>query len=920
MSFKLKIVRDLNVINSQGLLYEHDCGARLVHINNNDENRAFMVAFKTPPRDDSGVFHIIEHCVLCGSDRYPVKEPFSELLKSSLFTYLNAITFPDRTVYPLASVNENEFFKMMDVYLDGVFAPLLRKEVFLQEGLHYDVGERKYGGIVYNEMLGAYSDPAVVLKARAYRELFCSSSRRFDSAGTPEGILSVTYEGVLEDYRKYYDPGNAFFYVYGDLQIERVFHMVDGYLERVGTDGAVDGGVTAGGNCLCEGSECKEKAAVSVTYECDGVRYGGLYYKLPPVIDVATLAAVNVLDNYFLKMPGAPLKEAIYADGLCGEITSVLDTDARIPVYGLGLTQVNGDMRTVKTRIEAVLRGVLKDGLDKGRLDAAINKYAVEVAEEYYGYRPRGIQYGLDIMPHWMYFDRPFTALKRFDMADRLRKWPVERFASVIEGCLLADTVEGSGIADTAGKGSFAGLGDSIADFDLLKAYQHAADGAWPVKPLNLSEVAVRPERVVSHEDCVNGVKVICADVGAGDLVYVDLVFDTGSVPKRLLPYIGLLVKIIEDSGLSADVYRHAGGISAGFNVFTKADGSYSPKLVVSATVFKESLDRFFGFAERVIHGLGVGEGRIRPLAAEQLIKMERSFTVAGHLAAVERAKSYYSDAAAYTEHVRGLDFYRAVKSGLDEAEAALREAAACIFARENLCVFVCGGSADIMQAVKNGRRFAGFVEVLPTGSAEPARKILTFEKRGSEAIITSANVNFNACAFDFKRLGIEYSGKLTVLAAFLANEYLIPNIRHKGGAYDCGCRFTPDGDAYFFSYRDPNVAETFSVFEGCAEFLRSSEVSEDTLRQIVIGALNGVIKPVHAREKHNRLIYNYFSYEYYSGIECDNARREAEEIASVGRGDLKLLADMVETGLGQAGRCSVGNEENMDGFDVSML
>ena len=881
-SYEIVEGRQVPDLNSYGYLLRHKkTGARVTLLSNDDSNKVFYIGFRTPPKDSTGVAHIIEHTVLCGSKNFPVKDPFIELAKGSLNTFLNAMTYPDKTVYPVASCNDKDFQNLMHVYLDAVFYPNIynEKNIFMQEGWHYELedaeDELRINGVVYNEMKGAFSSPDDVLDREVLNSLFPDTAYGTESGGDPDVIPSLTYEEFLEFHKKYYHPSNSYIYLYGDMDMAEKLEFLDReYLDRfdaleVDSQIRVQEGFDAPREIRREYSIMEGESEQGNTYLAYNAVVGDN-------LDRKLYIAFQTLDYALCSAPGAPIKEALIQKGIGKEIYSNYDNGVMQPYFSI---VAKGAEEGQKEEFARVIEDVLKEqagkGIDRKALKAGLNYLEFKYRESDFGSYPKGLMVGLQALDSWLYDERKplihveanetFAALKaEMDEGyyeDLIRKYLLDNGHKSVLVLAPVKGLTAKKDAELAKKLQEykAGLSkeeieEVVKQTKELEEYQEEPDQKEDLEKIPLlkrEDIKREAENYVNEERYAGDTLILTHNIFTNGIGYLRFMFDIGQIPGELFPYIGVLKNVLgmvdtknyAYGDLCHEINIKTGGINLVANTYINSANmpEYKVMLEIKAKALYEKMPEAFRLAEEIaLHSKFTDKKRLYDVIAEIQSRMQASMVSAGHSLAALRALSYLSPTAAVAGQLSGIPQYRLLeklegrfeeeKEGLVQKLELLVKS---IFRPENFMMDYVGeekgyqGLEELVQSFR-GKLFTDPVE------KEEFRPVL--EKK-NEGYLTSAQVQYVCRAGNFIRKGLPYTGALKVLKVMMGYDYLWNRVRVKGGAYGCMCSFGKSGDSYFVSYRDPNLEKTVDVYEKAAEYVEGFEADERTMTQFVIGA-----------------------------------------------------------------------------------
>ncbi|MET1249282.1 insulinase family protein [Sporolactobacillus sp. STCC-11] len=947
--FRLLHTDTIQDIHSEAYVFEHEkSGARLLFLKNDDDNKVFSISFRTPPENNTGVFHILEHSVLCGSDKYPVKEPFVELLKGSLNTFLNAFTFSDKTMYPVASKNDKDFQNLMDVYLDAVFHPNLYKykEILQQEGWHYELEKAddpiNFKGVVYNEMKGAFSSPEGLLMRANQNSLFPDTSYGYESGGDPLYIPDLTQDYFTQCHKKYYSPANSYIYLYGNMDIEEKLAYLDqaylaGY-DRVAVDSSI-----AVQKPIGKINEVIKEYPVLPDADLNDKTYLSMNFAVSTSTDPETYLAFDILDYLLLDSPAAPLKKAILDAGIGQDVFGSYDNSILQPFFSVNVKNANESQKEAfKKVVFDTLRLFVKDGLDKKQIEAAINVKEFQLREADYGSMPKGLIYSIMAMDSWLYDEDPFIHLKFEGTLAKIKQaLTTDYFEALIEKYLLnsnhqtfvtiapsktiadkeAKFVE-TKLADVKKSLSAEGVQQIIEETKKLKERQSGADKPEDLRKiptLSVADVEKKAEELPLKEVTIDSVKALHHDLETNKIAYVSLYFDASAVSADQISALTLLQEILGKvdtenyaySDLVSAINSQTGGIDFDNQTYSDKsdDDTYAPKFSAKTKVLQDKLPQAFALIHEIIyHSKFDNASRIREIVKEIKSRVEMSFNQNGQSVVVRRLGSYFSQAAAYSEKLRGLDFYRFI-SDLDknwdarfnELSGTLSALAKLLFNKESLVASITGDAA-ILSAVE-----AQFTQLdLQTQSETAERDLekLPEPEAKNEGLMTSSKVQYAAKGANFKSLGYDYTGKLQVLKKILSLDYLWNQVRVMGGAYGAGVALESAGNLIFWSYRDPNLKETLNIYDEAAKFAEAFDADDFEMTKYIIGTLSDLDTPLTPRGKGSMADAQYFKHITQADVQ---GTRDA--VLDTKLADIKDFGKLLKSVTDQGWVCVLGSE-----------
>ena len=936
-------------VQSDGFILRHKkSGARIAILSNNDDNKVFYIGFRTPPEDETGVPHIIEHTTLCGSKKFPVKDPFIELAKGSLNTFLNAMTYPDKTVYPVASCNDQDFKNLMDVYLDAVFNPNITKyeEIFKQEGWHYELtgkdDELKINGVVYNEMKGAYSSPDEVLSSQIYRSLFPDNTYSKDSGGNPEYIPKLTYEAYLDFYHKYYHPSNSYIYLYGDMDVvERLEWLDKEYLSLYDYKK-----VNSEINKQPAFDEIKNvEAQYSITMDDSQENKTYLSYNrvVGDTLDEMLYQAFDVLDYALVSSPGAPVKQALIDAGIGDDVYGSYDAGILQPVFSFVAKNANASQADeFESIIENTLKEVIKTGINKEALLAGINSSEFKFREADFGQFPKGLLFGLNCLDSWLFDDmKPFIHLECLGTFAKLRKAvDTDYFEKLIQEYLL-DNTHGSSVTVKPKRGLGnereealakelsdykASLSDEeikklIEDTEHLKKYQEEPSSDEDLRKLPMLTRADMKKNAMPFsniEDELLDVKVVRHDIESNGIDYISFLFDAGDFAQSELGYLGFFTNALglvstekysyTDLANATNIYT--GGISTGTasHPDIKDRNNFVFKFEVKLKVLEKNLDKALELMEQMLLSSDFTDTkRLGELVAQIKARLQANLSSSGHLVAAMRSMSSFSRYALYQDELKGIAFYRSIcriEKELSESPKSVSDKLAAIakklFARNRMLISFTGNNEAYGNAKPSLEKvIAGFNKMSAVGNQAEVHF-----NTAKEAFIDASQIQYVAKTGDFICEGYEYTGALRLLRIILSYDYLWINVRVKGGAYGCMNTFLRSGESYFVSYRDPNLSDTLDVYDKIPEYIKSFSPDERDMTKYIIGTFSALDTPMNPEAKGSRSLSAYLE-----GITYEQIQKERNEILNAQPEDIRRLADLVEAVLKKDSICVIGNE-----------
>ena len=947
---------ELTGIQAKGYLLRHKKSrARVLLIEKKDDNnKVFSIGFRTPPGDSTGVPHIMEHSVLCGSRNFPAKDPFVELVKGSLNTFLNAMTYPDKTVYPVASCNDKDFQNLMHVYMDAVLYPNIyeHEEIFRQEGWSYKLDSADdrlaYNGVVYNEMKGAFSSPEGVLDRVILNTLFPDTSYAYESGGDPEAIPDLTYEQFLDFHRKYYHPSNSYIYLYGDMDMEEKLDWLDReYLSSFDAR-EVDSEI----RFQEPFKEMKEKTfSYSIASEESEVDQTFLSYSkvIGTSLDKELYLAFEILDYALLSAPGAPLKKALTDAGIGKDIMGSYDNGIYQPIFSVISKNANEEQKQEFVElIEKVLSDIVKNGIDRKALEAGLNYHEFRYREADFGNYPKGLMYGLQMMDSWLYDEeKPFIHVEALKTFEFLKSQVGTGYYEELIRKYILDNTHGAVVVVKPEKGRTARL-DAELDEKLqnyksgltadevealvkatedLEAYQsepEKEEDLERIPVLERKDISREIEPIVNEELRLGDIPVIFHEIETNGIGYLDVMFDTSGVKEELLPYVGILqsaLGIIDtenyDYGeLFNEINMHTGGIGTALDLYTDVtnirEKAFKATFEIKGKALYGKLPVVFSMMSEILTASKLTDTkRLREILAMVKSRLLMRFQSSGHTTAALRAMSYASLAAKLKDMTNGIGFYRAVariEENFDEEKDRLTEVlqslAKRLFRAENMMISYTA-SREGLEGIET--RIEELKKSLYRDVPREEACVIHCEKK-NEGFKTASKVQYVARTGNFIDHGASYTGALQILKVILSYDYLWQNIRVKGGAYGCMSNFNRIGEGYFVSYRDPNLKRTVEVYEGVVDYLRDFTVSERDMTKYIIGTMSNIDQPMTPAAKGERS-----KNLYMNKVSADMIREERNQILDASQDDIRALSRVAEAVLKADQFCVIGSEEKIE-------
>ena len=935
-------------IASKGTILRHKkTGARVMLIENENNNKVFNIAFRTPPKDSTGVAHILEHSVLCGSRDFPLKDPFVELVKGSLNTFLNAMTYPDKTCYPVASCNDRDFQNLMHVYLDAVFYPNIYKkeEIFKQEGWHYHLespeGPLTVNGVVYNEMKGAFSAPDDVLEREIMNSLFPDTSYGVESGGDPDHIPELTYEQFLDFHRTYYHPANSFIYLYGNMDMNEKLEFIDkeylSHFDALDVDSAI-----RMQSSFAAMKDISMKYPVSEDEGEEDNTYLSFNAVVGDASDEVLCVGMDILDYALLGVPGAPLKKALLDAGIGEDVYGSYNDGILQPYFTVVAKGTNVDRKDeFLSIIRSTLSKIAEEGIDKKAVEAGINSMEFRYREADYATYPKGLMYSLDILGNWLYSDEnPFSQVQQLSVFDRLRKAAEEGyFENLIKTYLLDNPhasvltlIPSAGLASEKEQALAAAMQeklDSLSEEEKtalcestkgLLEYQEAEEDPEALNCIPMlarTDIKKEIQKLNNKELFIDDTLFLHHDVRTNGIGYLDLMFEVKERDAETIHLLGLLKSMLISvdtehysySDLCNEINAGSGGMSCGAELFENAGkGAYRVCFSVRAKALYPQMEFLFGMIREVLETSKLDDlKRIKEIVAETKSRAQAALASGGHGTAVLRAFSYISEESLFQDELSGIGYYRFIEDldrNFDEKAPELIRKIKALPARilrpENFSVSYTGEEESVAEVMRLCRDVKEHLITEPvsysTGKLVPRKQ--------NEGFTTAGQVQYVAQAGTFGDKGFAFTGALSILKVILSYDYLWMNLRVKGGAYGCMTGFRRNGQSYFVSYRDPHFRRTLDVYSGLPEYISSFEADEREMTKYIIGAISSKDVP-----RTPQMQGSISKTAYFDGVTEEMLQKERDEILNARPEDIRALTPMIEAVLSDREICVVGSE-----------
>ena len=958
-AYELIINEPLPDIHAEGMLLRHKkSGARIVLIPCKDDNKVFCIGFRTPPADSTGVAHIIEHTVLCGSEQFPLKDPFVELAKGSLNTFLNAMTYPDKTIYPVASTNQKDFRNLMHVYLDAVFFPNIYHEqnIFRQEGWHYELENEnaplKVNGVVYNEMKGVFSSADDVLERETMNALFPDTAYGVESGGDPEVIPDLTYEAYLDFHSRYYHPSNSYIYLYGDMDFADTLSFIDKeYLSRfdlLSIDSALKvqrpfekERVVVKDYPISDEEEIKENTFLSWNVVAGDA------------LDLKELIAMDVLDYALLTSPGAPVKQALLDAGIGKDVYGGFSDGTLQPYFSV--IAKNADEEDAD-RFEEVIRSALekqvKEGVNRNSLTAGLHSLEFSFREADFGLYPKGLFYCFDVLNTWLYSDdHPFDGLKQIALFDELRKeMDSGYFEKLIEEkllnnkhCALVILRPKKGLTEERERllaevlekrkleMSRSELEEVMKNEASLRAWQDEEESEEAVNCLPMLTRGdlrreILPLSNIPEMTFVSFPDGRCSEIPAvyhiadcNGIGYFDLIFNALRIPEELQPYMGLLKSVLMNVGTASYSYlelnNEVNSVTGGINVSLGTtedlhqENAYTAQFTIRMKALIPELEKGAELIREILYTSRFDdEKRLKEILSQTRSHLQLQLQTAGHAAAAGRAAAYLSGEGAFNDIVSGISFYRFVREMEDHFEEHvgtltenLAKVAGMLFVPQNaLAGFTC-------EEEKKTALPAVLASALQLPAEEkPLLEEVRIRPYGilNEGFTTPGQVQYVAMAGSFLGGGLDYCGAIGVCRQILSLDYLWQSVRVRGGAYGCMINLKRNGRGLIASYRDPHLLRTKEVYDGIPKYLESFTADEKAMTKYIIGTISTMDTPLTPST------FGLVSMRaYVSGLSDEMRQKYRLEVIDATDEDVRNTAAALRSFLENGAFCVIGGE-----------
>ena len=949
--FELLEEKKIDEVNSIGRLFYHiKSGAKLLHLENEDSNKVFSISFRTPPMDNTGLPHILEHAVLCGSEKFPLKDPFIELAKGSLNTYLNAMTFSDKTMYPIASQNDKDFINLMDVYLDAVLNPNIYNgpESFMQEGWHYELNNPdetlSIKGVVYNEMKGAFSSPEQILFGKIEESLFPDTIYRFESGGDPEAIPELTYEQFLNFHKTYYHPSNSYIYLYGNGDvIEYLRFMDEEYLNKFDKI-QVNSSISIQ-EPFNQPKEIEEVYSISVDEEEEDKTFISQNYVVGQSKDPENVLAFTILNYLLLSSPAAPLKKALIEANVGKDVFGSFDNSIMQPTFSIIVKNTNVESKELFLKtVKDTLENLVANGIDKKQIEAAINIHEFKLREADYGNRPKGLVYNIKAMNTWLYDEEPWGQLEYENSLKNIKSaLETNYFERLIQDEILNNThssllilkpqkglanekelKEKRRLSEYKEQLSQDRINEIIKQNENLEKYQNKVETdetLLSIPLLNREDIKKDVEEIPLLNLIEKDVSILHHPDNTNGITYINLFFDTKSVPQELIPYTVLLSSLLGKvrtekhnyEELSNLININTGGIYSKIETysFKHSHKEYVPKFIIRGSALSSNISSLFDLLKELITETKLDEvNRIKELISETKSRLEMNIFDQGHVMAARRVSSYFSAVGKYMEITHGIEYYTFVSdlaSKFNEDKEVVLEnllrVFKLIFNKNNLLISVTADKNDF-ETIRQD--LVSLIEELPNDKLEEHTYSFELAPK-NEGLLTPGNVQYVAKGYNFKDLGYEYSGNMQVLKTIVSLDYLWNKVRVAGGAYGALANFSKNGNLVFSSYRDPNLKETLNVYDNMFKYIKDLNIDEREMRKYIIGTISNMDTPLSPFMKGDRATTHYIS-----GITLEERQSERNQVLSTTVDDIRKYSDLLNEAMKENYLCVLGNEDKI--------
>lgn len=952
-NFILKNVKTVHEINSVSYEFEHiKSGAKLLYIKNDDNNKVFSITFRTPPVDNTGSAHILEHSVLCGSKKYPLKEPFVELIKSSLNTFLNAMTFSDKTMYPIASTNEADFRNLMDVYLDAVFNPLIydKEEILKQEGWHYHIenkdDEIKYNGVVYNEMKGAFSDPEDILARSIESNLYKDTPYFYESGGDPKYIPDLTYEEFLNFHKRYYHPINSYIYIYGDTDILRHLEYIDkSYLcnyDKIEIDSKINEQV----DFTNIEKRVEKYYSVNSNENIDSKYLLALNYSIGNVLDVKLGLTFGILCKILFDSDSSYLKKALLDAKIADEVVLDYNNGILQPVFSVVAKNAKKDkIEVFKETVISTFKKIINDGIDKDIIKSAINNFEFELKEADTGTYPKGLIYGITIMESWLYDGNP-TLLLEYENALEQIKEEAENglFENVIKEfivendkynfVILSPKENLSDKNDEILKEKLGEFKKSLNDKELeslvestnalLKAQQTPdSDEVKALVPrISIKDIDENPIVVNDVEILHEGINDIYVRVDdTKDITYLDINYEVSLNSNEEIHALSLLTKCFENFDtknfdmihLNNEINENLGDILFTVSPYqnVKNPEEFRSFFTCCIKAFSEKEDKMYEIMEELLLRSDFNnKEKLKDVIKEELSKTQSKIMSATHKMVLNEMFAKISRKFKFITLLSGISYYNFLKELNDNFDEKY-EIIIKLF--KELVDRIISSRKDVIITVNKENKQTSIQKAIDflNKYQSTSKTTINFdyeENKENTSIIMPSLVNYVGQGYLYKNLGYEYEGSMLVLKKYLSTEYLWNNVRVMGGAYGSFIQIDKYGNLGLVSYRDPNVKRTYDVYQNLFECISNLDLTDEDVNKLIIGTISDMDVPLTVYGKIREYVSRVYTLDTYEDI-----KRRRKEVLTTKKEDLIKHAKMFDEVIKNSVKCVAGNKAKID-------
>ncbi|NDV19924.1 peptidase M16 [Pseudodesulfovibrio sp. JC047] len=962
MSHGFTKVREMDIaeMDTKAIVYRHDkTGARVVSMINNDENKVFGISFRTPPEDSTGIAHILEHSVLCGSDKFPVKEPFVELLKGSLQTFLNALTFPDKTCYPVASANVQDFYNLIDVYLDAVFYPRLTENTLKQEGWHYELEAKDrdltYKGVVFNEMKGAYSSPDSLLYEHSQQSLFPDITYGLDSGGDPAVIPDITFEQFMKFHKDHYHPSNGYAFFYGDDDPEKRLEILDAVFSRFD---AID--VTSTRIPVQE--RFTEAKAIRKGYPASDRLAKGMFtvnWLLAETADPNLNLALHVLEHILVGLPSSPLKKALMDSNLGDDLAGVgLEADIRQMFFSIGLKGMHpSNAIKVESIIFHTIKDLVENGIDARDIEAAINSVEFSLRENNTGSYPRGLSLMFQALSSWLYddendgdpllllpFEKPLNNIKSWvangdkifeELLARLFLHNTHRTTVLLEPDHKMARKQAKTESDRLAAAKRAMSDEQIEavmaeakELNRLQAAPDSPEALASIPRLAVTDLPLKNRIIPTDIRDIEGRTLVSHDLPTNGIGYLDFGFDLSCVPENLVPYAGIFGRILLESGtakrdyidLSQRIARTSGGISAQpFSSPIRDSKLAAARLFIRTKATSDKLSPTLDILTEILTSATLdNKERVARIVAEARARAEQRLVPSGHMVVATRLRARTHVGHAMEEAMSGLtnlNFLRHLEQRVEQDFQSvaddLERFRSLVIAKNTLIINATMDAATFTPIEADLRTL---ITALPESDAETVTRAIP-DLPAREGLAIPAQVNYVGKGCSVSDHGFSFTGSAQVINKLIRTGYLWEKVRVQGGAYGAFCLMDRlSGALAFVSYRDPNVAKTVVAFDNVANYLETFDVSTDELEKAVIGAIGEMDSYQLPDAKGFTALIRHLTHQ-----DDDALQQLRDQALATTKDDFKALAKAMQINAQHGAICVLGETAAMENAKLDL-